>query len=171
MTRSLDGVPRGIPFFIVNLRSLSIDGTMRLYLVKGGSHACHGRNAYRQGGGRQVATVCRDSQEDAEEWRITRPQIWPSVARCPQRTDATFRETTRKAVSEQRSRITVLSVAHRLPTSFQPISNRRCVRYLVVILPYGKAKGKRWLEGIGTMSISHYSIQNQKNRRIGGYLG
>jgi hypothetical protein len=53
----------------------------------------------------------------------------------------------READVQTRGHEITLSVAEPTLRDWTSIGVSSCVRYLVAILPYGKAKGKGWLEG------------------------
>ncbi len=159
MTRSLDGVPRGLSQqqHATIRNTLQVTHTCAILSMclthgKGGYNAGYGRIPNSRGGSTRSESFDRYHSPAYQAQGIGSLQSQRGLAYSPRRLEAV------SGLSEkhQSSRITEahlfgLSVAHRLPIIFQTLSNRRCVCYLVAyftILFKQWQIGKGWLEGI-----------------------
>ncbi len=109
---------------------------------KGGQVVTDGRFSNSKGGRKEASVYRRDREAHVTEGDAPRPQNRQGMAHLSQRTDAVSSGETSRQKSEQGRRINVLSVAEPAPTVLQALSASSCLRYLIVILPYDKAKGK-----------------------------
>jgi hypothetical protein len=114
------------------------DATIHTYPLKGGTHGNHaGTVLDSERGSRPLQGVRRNCQEVYQTEETASRSFWRSIAYHRYGLAGVHRE-----AEQIRTRKLVLSVAHQWPIYFQQLSHRRCVRYLVVILPYGKKNGK-----------------------------
>ena len=169
MTRSLDGVPRGLSLYpamacygllkrteCYYLHEIAQHVTMRVALkdAEGGRFDCYGLS-YSRGGSNRTQTLRGYGQEITPLSQNARVQTWGGMANRQNRVRG-VETPEQKSIPTSRGQITLVSVAHRMSTSFQPINIRRCVCYLVAYFTlFGNTKqhqttlnnGNGWLEG------------------------
>jgi hypothetical protein len=109
---------------------------------KGGQSVTDGRFSDSKGGSKEASVHRGDCEAHVTEGDVTGPQDRQGMAYLSERAYAASCGGTSPQKSEQTSRLEVLSVAELAPILSQGLSASSCLRYLLVILPYGNGNDK-----------------------------